>query len=234
VPLTHSTTSSRAARWWRYTCRRTCCSPRPRRSSRIAYHSGAWIDRSPRQSPSADRNGSSPATSWATTWLGSSKLAGICTASWPPSARAPTSRPNSAAWSGSQCRAALENTTSQPPPPKSAMSPSSNRRPWLASGRARWSIAGELSTPSVWPAPSRRWSKAVSSPLPQPRSTTRPPGTGRTRPSRSWNGWARSAAKRAYCSGFQVSISHHTIGLNRPGRRPISPAWTPDPGNGSR
>src|SRR5918994_325073 len=50
------------------------------------------------------------------------------------------------------------------------------------------------------------WSLAVSSPVPQPRSTTVPLGTGCSRASRSSNGRRRSAAKRRYWFGSQVSV----------------------------
>ena len=61
--------------------------------------------------------------------------------------------------------------------------------------------------PSTSSAPSSVGSCVVSSPGPQPRSTTRPPGTGCTRATRSKKGRLRSAAKRSYCSGSHASAS---------------------------
>src|SRR4029453_19607809 len=49
------------------------------------------------------------------------------------------------------------------------------------------------------------------SPPPQPRSPPRPPGTGRHSDSRAWKGAARSAAKRPYRSGSQVSTDRNSI-----------------------
>src|SRR5947208_8407746 len=85
------------------------------------------------------------------------------------------------------------------------MSPASKRSPSFARGRARASIASERSTPSVSPAASSSWRRAVSSPVPHPRSTTRIPGHGRTSASRSRKGRARSSRKRSYCAGSQAS-----------------------------
>ena len=119
---------------------------------------------------------------------GWSWLAGICTASWPPGLRQATSRPSSPAWSGSQWRAALEKTTSQPPPRTRRC------RPARTGGRRR---PGRPPVPA-WPAScpgraSRRPPGAGGAggqvrPPRQPRSTTRPPGTGRTSDSRSAEG----------------------------------------------
>ena len=63
-------------------------------------------------------------------------------------------------------------------------------------GCAFSSIASDESIPSVSAAPVRRCSSSVSSPVPQPRSTARPPGIGVTSASRSKNGRLRSSAKR--------------------------------------
>src|SRR5579871_1917379 len=56
------------------------------------------------------------------------------------------------------------------------MSPVSKRNPPPAWALAFSSIAAELSIPTVSAAWSRAWSARVSSPVPQPRSTARPPG----------------------------------------------------------
>ena len=56
------------------------------------------------------------------------------------------------------------------------MSPSSKVKPSPACDALRSSIAGEESSPSVVLAPVRSCSERVSSPVPQPRSTTRPSG----------------------------------------------------------
>src|SRR3989449_1552413 len=85
------------------------------------------------------------------------------------------------------------------------MSPASKRSPPSARGRAWASIASERSMPSVSNAASSRWRRAVSSPVPHPRSTTRMPARGRTSARRSRNGRARSSWKRSYCAGSQAS-----------------------------
>src|SRR5688572_11347049 len=87
------------------------------------------------------------------------------------------------------------------------MSPSSKRRPSPARFAASASIAGELSTPTVSPAPRVPWRWAVSEPVPQPRSATRCCPVPRSRATRSWNGWLRSAANRSYCAGSQASLT---------------------------
>src|SRR5690348_13881816 len=87
------------------------------------------------------------------------------------------------------------------------MSPSLNVKPPPACGALFSSIARDESSPSVLSALVRSCSERVSSPVPQPRSTTRPPGQGSTRLSRSKNGAERSRSKRSYCAGSQVSVA---------------------------
>ena len=65
--------------------------------------------------------------------------------------------------------------------------------------------------PPSLPPRCARAGAAVSTPVPHPRSTTRPPGAGRTSASRSWNGCSRSARKRAYCSGCQASLTSASL-----------------------
>ena len=88
------------------------------------------------------------------------------------------------------------------------MSPGANERPgtspWAACARA--SMAGEESIPIVCFA-SISWCRIlVRSPVPHPRSTTRPPGTGWHSVSRSSKGCWRSERNRSYWSGLHPSI----------------------------
>src|SRR2546426_4139706 len=105
------------------------------------------------------------------------------------------------------------------------MSPASKWSPPSASGRARASIASERSMPSVSPAASSSWRRAVSSPVPHPRSTTRMPGRRRTSASRSRKGRARSSRKRSYCAGSQASrVMQDELPIRRPDRLQPPPA----------
>src|SRR6266566_5081292 len=115
------------------------------------------------------------------------------------------------------------------------MSPASKRSPPSASGRARASIASERSMPSVSPAASSWWRRAVSSPVPHPRSTTRMPGRGRTSASRSRNGRARSSRKRSYCAGSQASrVMQDELPIRCPDRLQTPPMRASDAANRPR
>ena len=96
------------------------------------------------------------------------------------------------------------------------MSSNANRRPSLSRSRARASIAGEVSIPRVSAAPIRSCSTCVSSPVPHPRSTTRPPRTGSTSANRSKNGCDRSSRNRSYCPGSQSAPMPHPSSPSRP------------------
>src|SRR3989441_3138242 len=105
------------------------------------------------------------------------------------------------------------------------MSPASKRSPSFARGRARASIASERSMPSVSPAASSSWRRAVSSPVPHPRSTTHMPGRRRTSASRPRKGRARSSRKRSYCAGSQASrVMQDELPIRRPDRLQPPPA----------
>src|SRR5436190_1538386 len=106
------------------------------------------------------------------------------------------------------------------------MSPASKRSPPSARGRARASIASERSMPSVSRAASSWWSRAVGSPVPDPRSTTGMPARGRTSASRSRNGRVRSSRKRSYCAGSQASsrVIQDQLPIRRPDRLQTPPA----------
>ena len=88
------------------------------------------------------------------------------------------------------------------------MSPRANERPGTSpwSAWARANMDAEESMPTVSAACMRRCSSTVRLPVPQPRSTTRPRGTGVHSATRSSNGFRRSAWNRSYCSGFHPSI----------------------------
>ena len=99
----------------------------------MAYASGASTEYVRVYPCIALANGSSRATSAASTCETWSKLAGTCTASSPPGTSILVNRANNCGWSGSQCRAALEKTTSKGASgSQSPISPCTNVNPGIS------------------------------------------------------------------------------------------------------
>ena len=148
---------------------------------------------------SAPAKGSSAATASAARCESWSQLSGTWNASWPPGRTARVEKSEQGGMVGAQWSAALEKTRSNACAEANApMSPRSKRIRALPHepppSRASRRTNRRRESPR---APVARASSPVSAPGPHPRSTARPPGIGATRSSRSKNGFARSAPKRA-------------------------------------
>ena len=148
-------------------------------------------------------------------------------------------------WSSIHCSDALAKTRSSPSSSQVAMSPWANERP--ATSRVVRLGPGQHRRRRVDARPSPRPAISscrilVRSPVPHPRSTMRPPGTGWHSVSRSSKGCWRSERNRSYWSGLHPSIGVTVTALmsspSRDARRPRAARRAATPrltwANGSR